>query len=240
MKTTKVWKNILFDSYILSFIHQVLTGCTSNVGECLGLLGAGTGLGSCAAPPFRSSQVEYKLGCPLEKPCCSEYGYCRTRKDWQFGFFRDCNGVSNGKELEEATVAREMRELLSGNVVGFGRPAGLMGPKIKLREQFTAVLPTDKIRPITAAPVSDQTHQNLIKENQNESNQKHKFTSLDELKTFIYLINKNYGEGAARDVGITLKLKHKLPSQNFKTKRDFLEQLKITLLKNSSIVEPSF
>ena len=41
--------------------------------------------------------------------------------------------MSNGKELEEATVAREMRELLSGNVVGFGRPAGLMGPKIKLR-----------------------------------------------------------------------------------------------------------
>ena len=62
----------------------------------------------------------------------------------------------------------------------------------------------------------------------------------DELKTFIYLINKYYGIGAARDLGITLKLKHKLPSQNFKTKKDFLEQLRLTLLQNSSAIEPSF
>ena len=49
---------------------------------------------------------------------------------------------------------------------------------ITSREQFTAVSSTDKMRPITAAPVSNQTHQNLIKEDQNESNQKYKFKSL--------------------------------------------------------------
>ena len=49
---------------------------------------------------------------------------------------------------------------------------------IIFREQFEDVSPTDKIRPITAAPVRDQTHQNLIKQNQNEANQKYKFKSL--------------------------------------------------------------
>ena len=43
--------------------------------------------------------------------------------------------MSNGKDLDEATMAREVRDLLSGNVVGVGRPAGLMGPKLKLRYQ---------------------------------------------------------------------------------------------------------
>ena len=61
-------------------VINVDAGCTSNTGKCLGLLGAGTGLGSCAAPPFRATQVYYKYGCPEEKPCCSEYGYCRERK----------------------------------------------------------------------------------------------------------------------------------------------------------------
>ena len=43
------------------------------------LLGAGKGLGSCAAYPFRSYEVHWALGCPPFAPCCSEFGYCRPR-----------------------------------------------------------------------------------------------------------------------------------------------------------------
>ena len=42
-----------------------------------GLLGAGTGEGSCAAAPFRAYEVKWPYGCPSFAPCCSEYGYCR-------------------------------------------------------------------------------------------------------------------------------------------------------------------
>lgn len=42
-----------------------------------GLLGAGEGEGSCAAPPFRAHYVKWTHGCPGFAPCCSEYGYCR-------------------------------------------------------------------------------------------------------------------------------------------------------------------
>ena len=44
-----------------------------------GLLGAGTGQGSCAAAPFRASQVQWLHGCPAFAPCCSEFGYCRPQ-----------------------------------------------------------------------------------------------------------------------------------------------------------------
>ena len=42
-----------------------------------GLLGAGEGEGSCAAPPFRAYAVKWTYGCPAFAPCCSEFGYCR-------------------------------------------------------------------------------------------------------------------------------------------------------------------
>ena len=42
-----------------------------------GLLGAGQGEGSCAAPPFRAAYVKWSGGCPGFAPCCTEYGYCR-------------------------------------------------------------------------------------------------------------------------------------------------------------------
>ena len=42
-----------------------------------GLLGAGEGEGSCAAPPFRARYVKWSGGCPGFAPCCTEYGYCR-------------------------------------------------------------------------------------------------------------------------------------------------------------------
>ena len=53
---------------------------------------------------------------------------------------------------------------------------------------------------------------------------------VDELKTLIYLMNKNYGVGSAKDIGIKLKITKKLPSNNFKTKKDFLEQLRIAIM----------
>ena len=43
------------------------------------LLGAGEGMGSCAAYPFRAYEVYWSKGCPPHAPCCSEYGYCRPR-----------------------------------------------------------------------------------------------------------------------------------------------------------------
>ena len=42
------------------------------------LLGAGTGVGSCRAFPYRVEEVDWEV-CPVETACCNEYGYCRTR-----------------------------------------------------------------------------------------------------------------------------------------------------------------
>ena len=42
------------------------------------LLGAGTGVGSCRAFPYRVEEVDWEV-CPTETSCCNEYGYCRTR-----------------------------------------------------------------------------------------------------------------------------------------------------------------
>ena len=47
-----------------------------------GLLGAGEGEGSCAAPPFRARYVKWSGGCPGFAPCCTEYGYCRPLVRW--------------------------------------------------------------------------------------------------------------------------------------------------------------
>ena len=42
------------------------------------LLGAGTGVGSCRAFPYRAAEVDWE-SCPSDVPCCNEYGYCRFR-----------------------------------------------------------------------------------------------------------------------------------------------------------------
>merc|ERR1712212_833265 len=80
-----------------------------------GLLGAGTGGGSCAAAPFRSSSVQWPLGCPESAPCCSEFGYCQIEANWHAGLFRDCNGVSNGRPLEAAAIAAENQAIANGD-----------------------------------------------------------------------------------------------------------------------------
>merc|ERR1712025_350299 len=55
-----------------------------------GLLGAGTGEGSCPAAPFRANAaaIKWTLGCPAGAECCTEYGYCRSQAEWAAGAFR--------------------------------------------------------------------------------------------------------------------------------------------------------
>merc|ERR1711860_2668 len=106
-----------------------------------------------------------------------------------------------------------------------GTPAGVMGPKLKLREQFEEISPTNKNRPTTPAP----THENLEDQRLKKS---FKLKNLDQLKNLIYLLNLKYGVGSAKDIGVSLKLRNKLPSENFKTKKDFLAQLRKTLLRS--------
>merc|ERR1719150_2447583 len=74
-----------------------------------GLLGAGHGEGSCAAAPFRTpaEALKWPLGCPPGAECCTEFGYCRPHAEWEYGHFRDCNGVSNGTPLSPETIAAE-------------------------------------------------------------------------------------------------------------------------------------
>merc|ERR1711962_1577218 len=83
-----------------------------------GLLGAGTGDGSCAAAPFRSTVVSWAGGCPAHASCCSEFGYCRGREEWEAGYFRDCNGESNGRPLESAAIAAERAAVARGDSSG--------------------------------------------------------------------------------------------------------------------------
>ena len=91
-------------SQLQAFLVALLAGCCHG-----GLLGAGTGGGSCAAAPFRcirrifilgnffltveqkfrSTSLQWPLGCPESAPCCSEFGYC------QVGWSVDHSGCYN-------------------------------------------------------------------------------------------------------------------------------------------------
>merc|ERR1712142_499269 len=91
------------------------------LGHCqAGLLGAGTGGGSCRAAPYRTpaSQLQWPGGCPTTASCCSEFGYCRTREEWASGGFRDCNGQSNGRPLEPGAYAAERAAAARGDTRG--------------------------------------------------------------------------------------------------------------------------
>merc|ERR1719474_2584259 len=94
----------------VAFLVALLAGCCHG-----GLLGAGTGGGSCAAAPFRSISLQWPLGCPESAPCCSEFGYCQIEANWHAGLFRDCNGVSNGRPLEAAAIAAENQAIANGD-----------------------------------------------------------------------------------------------------------------------------
>merc|ERR1711872_759529 len=97
-----------------------------------GLLGAGTGEGSCPAAPFRADAglLKWPLGCPAGAECCTEYGYCRSQAEWAAGAFRDCNGVSNGRPLAADAIAAENEAAAYGDVSAAGLinvPAGASG-----------------------------------------------------------------------------------------------------------------
>merc|ERR1712098_958747 len=94
-----------------------------------GLLGAGSGGGSCAAAPYRTpvSQLQWPGGCPASNSCCSEFGYCHPRESWASGAFRDCNGQSNGRPLEAAAVAAEQAAAAGGDTRGLALLGGAGG-----------------------------------------------------------------------------------------------------------------
>merc|ERR1712165_613839 len=80
-----------------------------------GLLGAGHGAGSCPAFPNRTptTDLDHVAGCPRYAECCSEFGYCHPKDSWVAGYFRDCNGQSNGQALEGGVIREEAMEAAS-------------------------------------------------------------------------------------------------------------------------------
>merc|ERR1712212_1291515 len=90
-----------------------------------GLLGAGTGEGSCAAAPFRATATKWGVSCPAYASCCTEYGYCRGEDEWLAGNFRDCNGRSNGQALPADAVNAENIAAANGVAVGAGAGVGV-------------------------------------------------------------------------------------------------------------------
>merc|ERR550519_3108692 len=92
-----------------------------SVGCCHGgLLGAGTGDGSCRAAPYRAVVVQWAGGCPAHASCCSEYGYCRTKEEWLAAGDRSglpLLSVSAGAPLV-GTIIGEVAVGTGGGVVG--------------------------------------------------------------------------------------------------------------------------
>ena len=120
--------NLLFSHFQQPLLLSALAGRLPALG--LTLLGAGSGPGSCFAPPYRVANVEFPAGCPPDLSCCNEFGYCRsevcakdgilpleinffeTQVDWLGGAFRDCNGVSNGQGLPDDVIKLEVLSML--------------------------------------------------------------------------------------------------------------------------------
>ena len=71
---------------VLQGLLQARALVTSDAAD-LQLLGAGSGRGSCAAPPFRSTEVHWRFGCPPFASCCTELGYCRSQVRIYFQVF---------------------------------------------------------------------------------------------------------------------------------------------------------
>ena len=65
---------------VLQGLLQAAPGlCMTVTDSALQLLGVGTGRGSCAAPPYRATEVHWRFGCPPFASCCTELGYCRSQ-----------------------------------------------------------------------------------------------------------------------------------------------------------------
>merc|ERR1711902_147816 len=69
----------------------------------------------CAAFPFRSDDLDHVGGCPRYAECCTEFGYCHPRDSWEKGYFRDCNGQSNGEPLPGSVIKQEAEQAALGS-----------------------------------------------------------------------------------------------------------------------------
>merc|ERR1712110_426897 len=96
-----------------SLLLAVCLGLIS-VAQC-GLLGAGTGHGSCPAFPNRSDDIDHVGGCPRYAECCTEFGYCHPLDSREKGYFRDCNGKSNGQPLPGSVIKLEAEQAALGS-----------------------------------------------------------------------------------------------------------------------------
>ena len=76
----------------------------SQVDKLIRYLSKGTGHGSCPAFPNRSDDIDHIGGCPKYAECCTEFGYCHPLDSWEKGYFRDCNGKSNGQPLPGSVI----------------------------------------------------------------------------------------------------------------------------------------
>merc|ERR1712110_644793 len=96
-----------------SLLLAVCLGLIS-VAQC-GLLGAGTGHGSCPAFPNRPDDIDHVGGCPRYAEGCTEFGYCHPLDSWEKGYFRDCNGKSNGQPLPGSVIKLEAEQAALGS-----------------------------------------------------------------------------------------------------------------------------
>merc|ERR1711990_1053513 len=127
------------------------------------ILGAGTGIGSCRAPPFRSSNVNWDV-CPPTQPCCSEYGYCRTREEWKQLKFRDCNGESNGIDLPLSVLILEEQLRRGANSPG-PNPEDTLTNQIQNNQQ-------------------NNNQNNRFSQNQNNANSQNRFANQNQNNAF--------------------------------------------------------
>ena len=125
-----------------------------------GLLGAGQGDGSCAAPPFRADTADlaWPGGCPAWASCCTEYGYCHPRASWEQQLFRDCNGESNGSQLPPDTILAEAEAAgeLSVEVTEVAAEASaevlVAAPPLPVIDNFVAEYDTPPLNGLYQAP----------------------------------------------------------------------------------------
>merc|ERR1711990_966815 len=134
------------------------------------ILGAGTGIGSCRAPPFRSSNVNWDV-CPPTQPCCSEYGYCRTREEWKQLKFRDCNGESNGIDLPLSVLILEEQLRRGANSPGLN-PEDTLTNQIQNNQQ-------------------NNNQNNRFSQNQNNANSQNRFSNENNANSQNRFANQN-------------------------------------------------
>merc|ERR1719474_335335 len=61
-----------------------------------------------------SLDLDHVGGCPRYAECCTEFGYCHPRESWEAGYFRDCNGESNGTPLPGSVIRLEAAQAAKG------------------------------------------------------------------------------------------------------------------------------